>query len=273
MESRKPSLKDYYGVLGVAPESTTSQIKKAYRALAHRFHPDRLQSESDVHTGAEKMIEINEAFEILSDVKRRATYDRDLAAEKAPPRPPVPAEQPLQDWELPTPSPRQTPAKAKSASNVSMDQSVAREFLDKLKAQLLAEAMDVKMHERLDKNWRWILQGKTWGANYWVGMRQISLLNPNSTREVITQMQTWVEKQRSILKNNFFIIIFAFQSLHEGETVLKLLRTFCNREENSSAKNLVNIVAMDVNLRRSVLCGKRAGDAKYAAILKALSVG
>ena len=128
------------------------------------------------------------------------------------------------------------------------------------------------MREQEEKNWRWILQGKTWGGNYWVGVRQISLLNPNSAREVLTQLQTLLGKQRSGWKNNFFIVLLAFQALQEGDTVLKLLRTFCNREENSSAKNLVNIVAMDLNQRRSVLCGKRAGDLNYTSILRALSV-
>ena len=269
MESRKSAPKDYYGVLGVPPDSTTTQIKKAYRALAHRFHPDRFQSETDTQTAAEMMIEINEAFAVLSDVKRRAAYDRDLTAEKKPPA--APAETAVEDWEFPATSAKETPGRPK-ARNVAVDHSVAQEFLDKMKLQLLSEAAGVKMREQDEKNWRWVMQGKTWGGHYWVGVRQISLLNPNSAREVLTQLQTLVEKQRSGWKNNFFIFIFAFQALNEGDTVLKLLRTFCNREENSSAKNLVNIVVMDLNKRRSVLCGTRAGDLKYAAILRALSV-
>lgn len=267
MESRKPGSKDYYGVLGVLPESTTSEIKKAYRALAHRYHPDRFRSETDTQTAAEKMIEINEAFAVLSDAKRRATYDRELVAEKAPPT----AEPAVEEWEFPISSAGRAAAGPR-VRNVAVDQSVAQEFLEKVKAQLLSESAGGKLREESEKNWRWVLQGKTWGGNYWVGVRQLPLLNPGTAREILSQLQTLVAKQRSGWKHNFFIALFAFQALNEGETVLKLLRTFCNREENSTPRNLVNIVVMDMNQRRSVLCGKRASDAHYASILRALSV-
>ena len=47
MESRKPGLKDYYAVLGVSPDATASEIKKAYRSLAQLHHPDRVQADQD----------------------------------------------------------------------------------------------------------------------------------------------------------------------------------------------------------------------------------
>src|SRR3990172_9436587 len=100
MECRRPAPKDCYAVLGVDPESTTSEIKKAYRALAHRYHPDRALSGEETTTNAsERMVEINEAFAVLSDVRRRAKFDRERAAERTPP---AAAMQPaVEDWELP----------------------------------------------------------------------------------------------------------------------------------------------------------------------------
>ncbi|MBI4463941.1 MAG: J domain-containing protein, partial [Acidobacteria bacterium] len=76
MESRNPPPKDYYAVLGVSPEASEREIKKAYRALAQRYHPDRIQIGEDDSEAAERMIEINEAFAILSDRKQRAAHDR-----------------------------------------------------------------------------------------------------------------------------------------------------------------------------------------------------
>jgi curved DNA-binding protein len=63
--------KDYYKTLGVARTADAAQIKKAYRALARQFHPDRNTSPA----AEARFKEINEANEVLSDAVRRAEYD------------------------------------------------------------------------------------------------------------------------------------------------------------------------------------------------------
>ncbi|MCW6159552.1 MAG: molecular chaperone DnaJ [Candidatus Micrarchaeales archaeon] len=62
---------DYYGVLGVKKNASQDEIKRAYRELALKFHPDRNKD-----PGAEnKFKEINEAYAVLSDPEKRQTYD------------------------------------------------------------------------------------------------------------------------------------------------------------------------------------------------------
>jgi len=64
--------RDYYRTLGVAREAPADDIKKAYRKLARKYHPD-VSKEPD----AEKhMKEVNEAYEVLSDPEKRAAYDQ-----------------------------------------------------------------------------------------------------------------------------------------------------------------------------------------------------
>ena len=63
--------KDYYQVLGVARDATADDVKKAYRKLARRYHPD-VSKEADA---AARMSEVNEAYAVLSDAERRAAYD------------------------------------------------------------------------------------------------------------------------------------------------------------------------------------------------------
>ena len=65
--------KDFYSVLGVEKSASEDEIKKAYRKLAMKFHPDRNPGDK---AAEESFKEAKEAYEILSDAKKRAAYDQ-----------------------------------------------------------------------------------------------------------------------------------------------------------------------------------------------------
>jgi molecular chaperone DnaJ len=67
--------RDYYDVLGVAKNASDDDIKKAYRKLAMKYHPDRNQGEK-AKEAEEHFKEAKEAYEMLSDPKKRAAYDQ-----------------------------------------------------------------------------------------------------------------------------------------------------------------------------------------------------
>ena len=72
MASQDWMTKDFYAVLGVAKDADSAAIKKAYRTLAKKYHPDR---NPDDAAAAEKFKEIGEAYAVLSDAKERQQYD------------------------------------------------------------------------------------------------------------------------------------------------------------------------------------------------------
>jgi DnaJ-class molecular chaperone len=64
--------RDYYEILGVAPNASTEEIKRAYHRMAFQCHPDRHQETEEAH---KKMQKINEAYAVLTDSTKRREYD------------------------------------------------------------------------------------------------------------------------------------------------------------------------------------------------------
>ena len=69
------SKRDYYEVLGVPRSAGDDEIKKAYRKLAMKYHPDRNQGEA-AKAAEEKFKEVKEAYEMLSTPEKKAAYDQ-----------------------------------------------------------------------------------------------------------------------------------------------------------------------------------------------------
>ena len=67
--------KDYYKILGVSKTASPDEVKKAYRQLARKYHPD-MHPEAKKAEMSEKFKDINEAYEVLSDSQKKATYDQ-----------------------------------------------------------------------------------------------------------------------------------------------------------------------------------------------------
>lgn len=75
--SRNSSLPDYYKILGVPHDASQNEIKKRYRELAKKIHPDKSKGEKTDET----MAKINKAYEILSHAERKLKYDKHLGVD------------------------------------------------------------------------------------------------------------------------------------------------------------------------------------------------
>eukprot|EP00118_Oscarella_pearsei_P026160 m.309518 g.309518 ORF g.309518 m.309518 type:complete len:227 (+) comp46742_c0_seq1:88-768(+) len=68
--------KDYYKILGVPRDASQRQIKKSFRKLALKYHPDKIKNEKEKKEAEKKFVEIAEAHEVLSDAEKRKIYDQ-----------------------------------------------------------------------------------------------------------------------------------------------------------------------------------------------------
>ena len=74
-------MSDYYEILGVDKGASEDELKKVYRKLAMKYHPDRNSGDK---AAEEKFKSISEAYSVLSDPEKRANYDRFGSASLAP---------------------------------------------------------------------------------------------------------------------------------------------------------------------------------------------
>ena len=73
-------MKDYYKILNVSINANNDEIKKAFRALAKKYHPDRNPDDKDALA---KFQEVNEAYEVLSNEESRKKYDQNISGFKS----------------------------------------------------------------------------------------------------------------------------------------------------------------------------------------------
>ncbi|KAJ1902170.1 hypothetical protein LPJ66_000259 [Kickxella alabastrina] len=75
-QKRMASRKDYYKILSVSKDASSVEIKKAFRKMAHQWHPDRYRGDLPKEKVEEKMADINLAYEVLMDEEKRASFDQ-----------------------------------------------------------------------------------------------------------------------------------------------------------------------------------------------------
>eukprot|EP00817_Percolomonadidae_sp_ATCC50343_P001544 CAMPEP_0117420520 /NCGR_PEP_ID=MMETSP0758-20121206/1836_1 /TAXON_ID=63605 /ORGANISM="Percolomonas cosmopolitus, Strain AE-1 (ATCC 50343)" /LENGTH=497 /DNA_ID=CAMNT_0005202175 /DNA_START=842 /DNA_END=2331 /DNA_ORIENTATION=+ len=76
---KKAERKDYYKILDIKKDASAREIKKAYRKMAAKYHPDRHMDDEEGRAEAEKkLIDVNEAYDILSDEQKKYKYDNNI---------------------------------------------------------------------------------------------------------------------------------------------------------------------------------------------------
>mmetsp|Transcript_37973 Transcript_37973/g.43031 ORF Transcript_37973/g.43031 Transcript_37973/m.43031 type:complete len:493 (-) Transcript_37973:1698-3176(-) len=83
VSAKSAKRKDYYKILGINKESTESEVKKAYRKMALKWHPDKNSETPEQKTKAEKMFkDVSEAYTVISDPEKKRKYDMGMDLEE-----------------------------------------------------------------------------------------------------------------------------------------------------------------------------------------------
>ena len=144
------TLKNYYELLEIPPESPADEVKKAFRAQIARYHPDKVHhlGKEFQSMAADRAAELTEAYRILSDAGRRAEYDREFA-ESGGAQASAPAPQTSAGFDAPpaasAPAPDPTPAKARTpplSAQFKEERATRDDFVRKATLSRFRQALD-----------------------------------------------------------------------------------------------------------------------------------
>ncbi len=258
-------MKDYYAILGLAPDASLDAIKRAFRLRAREAHPDRFSHQGDAAEtkATATMADLNEAYDVLSDPEERREYDLQLRAFRAG----VP---------LPTPAPRAAPVvvpeappaprRERAVAGEELGSTVIREFANRLRKELLESKKPVPWTERKFEGFDWVLESGLFVSHYYVASKTYATVDATAAQRFVRHMELAIQSGNHVFKNDFFLFLLAFQKLADPEQVQAVLRRFRTTKRSTATSAFL----LDVSHGRSLQCGPFIKDDTYQALLKAL---
>ena len=238
--------KDFYASLGLNPDATPEAIKKTYRKLAQKFHPDHYhnRSEEERARANDRMVEITEAFRILSNPTERAAYDQKRAEEQA---------------RLQTHAAAARASAVRTHTSSKLGRDISQDFLGKLFAQLRSghDGVQWKEQQSQSRDWMRSLHFSNVSASFFLQFYKTQQATPSLARQFVRNAETFVESRKSLWRNTYYIFVLAFENVASPDEVMAT----CNRFTRLGKSGLwaqwrAVIVLLDTLKTRSVFCGR-----------------
>lgn len=248
-------IKDYYKILEVPRDASVDDIRQAYKELAKQYHPDRTATLGVElrELAARKMMDINEAFQLLSNPESRKEYDEELKKEEAVPEPAAPAPHAATGATAARPSGAKSDfwrdierieaerhaadeaaavrateaaqtaavepekAKPKAAASRTVTRNVALDFIDKFYRGVMRSA---KWSVDAPKGWTWVLDSGDWRKGYCVGYCQVDNLGMIGLKRLFSRIQALMDQKKGMLKQNHFFFLVSYDRLMDSVQVI-----------------------------------------------------
>lgn len=210
---------------------------------------------------------INEAYRVLSNKQLRREYDKSLAEGGtfvAPSTQAPPVETPA------AAAPARAPAGKWRASHDVAD-SIVGGFAGEFRKDLAAASTKFKWTDTKLEGFDWASSAGFWTSRYIVAMRGFGKADLQSAKKFANYCNLAIESNLHPLRHTYFLFFFAFQKATD-QKVPVILRRFCANENGERTPGPACIVLMDVVRRKSLLCGARPDDSRYAELLKSLGL-
>jgi len=230
---------NYYETLRIQPHASQAEIKSAYRHLVKQFHPDTNPKTGD----RDRILQINAAYEVLSDVQSRQHYDRQLGV-SALPRSPYKTSTPQRSAQRPSRTSYQNRPSGRDADEQvekwvqQVYQPVNRllcRILNSLERQIEALAADPFDDELLDTFQTYIADCKDWLKQAQKTFR--SMPNPSSVAKVAVHLYYCINQVADGLDElEYFPLNYDERCLHVGQEMFRIAHgLYCEAQKSVEA--------------------------------------
>jgi curved DNA-binding protein CbpA len=235
---------DYYALLGLDPGASAESIKVAYRRLAREHHPDRNIGlpEAGGSTASLRMAQLNEAYAVLSDAKKKREYDENLRLTSK-----LQSSTVSSITQTATKSDTRQTQRARHSRSQNIDPTMAREFAKQLRNRLIANCKDLTWKEQVLEGFDWGLKSFTWSSHYCVAGRGFVILDPPAARKFATYSEIAVTRFNRSIRKSYFLFLLAFQQLSDWESISTQFHRLLSKEGFKKLGDVpIQIILLDV---------------------------
>jgi curved DNA-binding protein CbpA len=266
------SLNDYYAILGLDPGASQESIKVAFRRLAREHHPDRKMhaTKTEKTSTSIDIVQLNEAYSVLSNAKRRREYDESLRIQGL--LAPKDAKTVAPTAETKTGVIHSTGSRTRPRQRYEGDSTVVSEFSKHLRSTFLADRKTFSWKENNLEGFTWGLEASFWSSHYCMGLRGFPTVDLASTKKFINYSEIAIARDRRYVRKSYFLFLLAFQQLTEWELVSAECKRFVGEGSKARLSSAsTGILLLDLQHGRTLRFDTQIREKRFKQLLQGIA--